>query len=430
MNIDILFRGSGLLLGMAGLWLIYWFLLADRAKGRKRCPKCWYDMPSADSLRCPECGNDAKREADLLKTRRRWKNLWMCLLVFLAAGYLWIHPKVKQDGWASVLPNTVLIFSLRLPENDWAFAELGKRTTTTLEKPYSHVGVLDSDKLYQWQWRLVGNACIDLMRDDQEFLERWILLDWLYLASISLSREDAYRYFRATIPFLSDDDPEIRSMVIRYCADARFVAEAIEAIRPLLDDPIQQVRVSAVDGLGMIGLYSSAPLSILVDALEHEDAQVRVSAVENLGSVANFIEEPKVVFETLVNVHETDSDVEVRAEALRAICKFKSQKERAIEFMREAFSSTESVMRKEAIWSLLRMEQFDETFDLEFALNGLTAESADVRWAAARILENRISIDSLKPHEEFLRELADSDDENVRMAVRQHLRRIQDAIED
>ena len=163
----------------------------------------------------------------------------MCLLVFIAAGYLWIQPNVKQDGWASVLPNTVLIMSLRLPENHWAFDELTKRTTTTLEKPYSHVGVLDSDKLYQWQWRLVGNACIDLMRDDQEFLDRWLPFYWLHLTSISVPVEDAYRFFRATIPFLADDDPEIRSMVIRYCADARFVAEAVEAIRPLLDDPIQ-----------------------------------------------------------------------------------------------------------------------------------------------------------------------------------------------
>ena len=71
MDSSWLFSGSGFVLGMAGLWLIYWFLLADRAQGRKRCPKCWYDMSSADSLSCPECGNDAKREADLLNTRRR-----------------------------------------------------------------------------------------------------------------------------------------------------------------------------------------------------------------------------------------------------------------------------------------------------------------------------------------------------------------------
>lgn len=142
------------------------------------------------------------------------------------------------------------------------------------------------------------------------------------------------------------------------------------------------------------------------------------------------LEEPTEVFETLVDVYRSDSDVRVQAQALSAICEFESQRARAYEFMREAFGSTESALREEAISSLTSMEQFDEAFDLEFALRGLGDESPDVRFFAAWLLNQRISTDSLRPHQELLRGFAESDDENVRGAVRKHLGRMQDAIED
>ncbi len=148
---DWLFRGSGFGLGMVGLGLCYWFLLADRARGRKRCPKCWYDMSVAESLRCPECGHDAKRAADLLKTKRRWKGLWLCMLVFLAAGLLWIQPKVQQHGWVSVMPSTALILCLRLEDNQVFFAALDRRTQIDVSKFYPDVTgmmVTDVEVLY------------------------------------------------------------------------------------------------------------------------------------------------------------------------------------------------------------------------------------------------------------------------------------------
>ncbi len=433
MDLSWLFRGSGFVLGIVGLWLIYWFLLADRAQGRKRCPKCWYDMSSAYSLNCPECGNDTKREADLLNTRRRWKGLWLCIPVFLSAGFLWIQPEVRQNGWVSVMPNTALILGLRLGDNHGLFAELDRRTQTDIGKfhPYA-TGMLvtDPESLYHWQWRLVGNACVELKNGDTDVVDRQLLLEWLHRASTNVIGEDADRFSRATVPFLEDDDPGIRRTAALYCADARSPEHAVESIRPLLDDPIQQVRLGAISGLRLLGHYSPAPVPVLVEALKHDDGEVRAHAAAALGSIARYGEEPAEVFETLVDIYRSDSDVQVQAYALGALCEFESQRERAYEFMREAFSSTESVMREEASSSLVMMEQFDEAFDLEFALLGLNDESPDVRSLAAWLLTARISTDSLRPHQELLRGFAESDDENVRGAVRQHLSRIQESIED
>ena len=424
---------GGAVVGLLGLWLLYWSLLRDRSKGRRRCPKCWYDMSFADSLRCPECGNDAKREADLLKTRRRWKGLWLCMLVFLTAGFLSIQPKVQQNGWVSVMPNTALILCLRLGDTEALFAELDRRTQINVSEFNTYFPgmlVTDPESFYQWQWRLVGDACVELKKGDPDVLDRQLLLEWLYRASTHVIGDDADRFFRATLSFLEDADPGIRRTAAIYCADARSPETALESIRPLLDDPIQQVRVGAVSGLWVLGRYSPAAVPVLVEALNHNDREVRAGAAAALGSIAEHGEEPTEVFETLVDVYRSDSDVRVQAQALRAICKFESQRARAHEFMREAFSSPESVLREEAVESLVTMDQFDEAFDLDFALRGLDDESLDVRFFAAWLLNERISTESLRPYQELLRGFAESDDENVRGAVRQQLLRIQEAIED
>ena len=424
---------GGAVVGLLGLWLLYCSLLRDRSKGRRRCPKCWYDMSVAESLRCPECGNDAKRAADLLQTRRRWKGLWFCLLVFLTAGLLSIQPKVQQDGWVSVMPKTALILCLRLGNTQALFAELDRRTQINVSEFNTYFPgmlVTDPESLYQWQWRLVGNACVELKKGDTDILDRQLLLEWLHRASTHVTGEDADRFFRATLSFLGDADPGIRRTAAIYCADARSPEIALESIRQLLDDPIKQVRIGAISGLWVLGHYSSAPVPLLVEALKDDDGEVRGHAAASLGSIAEYGEEPTEVFETLVDIYRSDSDVRVQAQALSALCMFESQRARAYEFMREAFRSTESALREEAISSLTMMDQFDEAFDLQFALKGLNDESPDVRFYAAWLLERRVSTESLRPYQELLRGFAESDDENVRRAVRHQLRPIQDPIED
>lgn len=392
-------------------------------------------MSVADSLRCPECGKDAKRATDLLKTRRRWKRVWVCMLVFVAAGLLGIQPKVQQDGWLSVVPNTALILCLRLEDNRAFFAELDRRTQVDVGELYPDSATYFSfmvtvpASLYQWQWRLVGDTCVALETGDNNVLDRQLLFEWLHRASASVTGEDADRFFRATLSYLEDADPGIRRKAAIYCADSRSPEIAVTAIRPLLDDPIQQVRVGAVTGLRSLGSDSSAPVPVLVEALKHDDGEVRLNAAAALGSIAKYGEEPTGVIETLVGVYRSDSEVRVQAQALSAICKFESQRARAHEFMREAFLSPESALREEAISSLTMMEQFDEAFDLEFALRALNDESPNVRLSASWLL-GRISTDSLRPHQELLGRFTDSDDESVREAVRQHLRLIEDAIED
>lgn len=100
---------AGGVLGLTGLTLLVWALLRDRARGRRRCPKCWYDMAGVPGLICPECGTGVANERRLYKTRprKRWAALAVCCLVI--AGGLSLTPKARRDGLLSLVPTAVLL---------------------------------------------------------------------------------------------------------------------------------------------------------------------------------------------------------------------------------------------------------------------------------------------------------------------------------
>lgn len=83
-RLDWIIWSVGGLLAAGGVVLLVRALWWDRARGRKRCPGCWYDMSGAGAVafdvrtreprdfRCTECGRVTSGERRLLKTRRRW----------------------------------------------------------------------------------------------------------------------------------------------------------------------------------------------------------------------------------------------------------------------------------------------------------------------------------------------------------------------
>src|SRR5262245_36878945 len=94
------------------VFLIWLYLFSDRARGRRRCPKCWYDLRGTPGLTCSECGYVARREWALFRTRRRWRAGVLALLVAASGVAVALTPKVRRDGWLSVVPTTVLLWLL------------------------------------------------------------------------------------------------------------------------------------------------------------------------------------------------------------------------------------------------------------------------------------------------------------------------------
>lgn len=95
---------------MAAAWCgaVAWALCADRSRGRRRCPRCWYRLEGASRL-CPECGREAQSEGALFRTRRRWGLAAVLTVVLLVpaaglAGFAW----VRQAGGWSAMPASVI----------------------------------------------------------------------------------------------------------------------------------------------------------------------------------------------------------------------------------------------------------------------------------------------------------------------------------
>jgi hypothetical protein len=98
------------LLGVLPLGLIVLVrgVVGDRARGRVRCPRCWYDMAGTAGLVCPECGKRAGSPRALRRTHRRWRMAGAGLLVMAAGatGAWW--PWVRHTVPRMVLPAYVL----------------------------------------------------------------------------------------------------------------------------------------------------------------------------------------------------------------------------------------------------------------------------------------------------------------------------------
>ncbi len=99
----------GWAVSLAGAALALWALFRDRSRGRRRCPRCWYDLSATAGMKCPECGCEAKREKQLFRTRRRWG--WAVVgAVLIALGpMVGFGINAAIHGAWSAMPNAGLI---------------------------------------------------------------------------------------------------------------------------------------------------------------------------------------------------------------------------------------------------------------------------------------------------------------------------------
>lgn len=114
-----LFAGAmgGLLLAFSGGALVLG-TFADRAQGRRRCPKCWYDMAALSTNVCPECGHAARHEREFFRTRRSKGMLWLAAALLLASAIPGRVAAIRRGGLLAATPTPVLIAVYeRLPGN-------------------------------------------------------------------------------------------------------------------------------------------------------------------------------------------------------------------------------------------------------------------------------------------------------------------------
>jgi len=112
MNSYAIMTWAGWVLMAAAAFGVLYALCWDRSRGRRRCPKCWYDMSAVVGLRCPECGKSARTERSFQLTRRRWGFVAAALSLAIAGMAMRRWPHYHSRGWVAAVPDLILVYAV------------------------------------------------------------------------------------------------------------------------------------------------------------------------------------------------------------------------------------------------------------------------------------------------------------------------------
>lgn len=298
----------------------------DRPCGRRRCPRCWYDMAGVRGLRCPECGREARSERRLLRTRRKRWALALCTVLLLASGAVLGTQRVRQDGWARYAPSTLLIWMLpTLDDHESpAYRELRSRLAPS-EGWFSlkrEGGRLDT--LWDWQRSLLAGRCTVAIAADAPAAAHDLALMLLWQLGPDAApavprlcellgegrrseREMICEVLASIGPAALPSLPYIREYIREYSSEwetwsmARLALDVVVAIGPEAADAVPDVihvlevfpsewdsmdaRVNATRALAAIGPAAAEALPSIIALAENGPHAVRLEAVRAVVAV-------------------------------------------------------------------------------------------------------------------------------------------------
>ncbi len=144
----------------AMVYLAWAAIFKDRPKGKRRCPKCWFDMCGTPGMTCGECGFTAHFEKQLNKRRRRPGIAVLAILSCVAMAGV-INERLMVRGWMGLVPTKALILSLPLTMDmqGKTFLELNKR--------------MQNSKLSDGEWKMLMKRCAK-----GDFQRKVLSADW------------------------------------------------------------------------------------------------------------------------------------------------------------------------------------------------------------------------------------------------------------
>lgn len=198
-----------LLLGMASFTVALWSLAGDPSRGRRRCPRCWYDM-AGGGMECPECGRRADGEREFFRTRRRWRRGAACTMASVTAfAGLLVHLGSPLPGgrwhW---LPTSAIIELLAPRPREQGFWVLWYR----LDGDGDPVTPAEPGRASDKTWRRLVEVCEACVANRNAPMD---------------ARKEAASILAWTIPnanmvdpsierLLNDPDPETRRVIITW----------------------------------------------------------------------------------------------------------------------------------------------------------------------------------------------------------------------
>lgn len=184
-----------------------WF---DPSAGRRRCPRCWYEVDRVSGKRCTECGHESAAEHQFFRTRRKPGLAWTGALLLLLAWPALRATSIARTGIFAIVPTTLMILTLEhWPDELIGSAEDGRGSEASL------LSRRDRRELFEWQREL-------LEWKTRRLLEKSRDVDDLYLATwcIDHAMRDPIRgkmefeispeTMRGLMRGLASSDPDVR----------------------------------------------------------------------------------------------------------------------------------------------------------------------------------------------------------------------------
>jgi hypothetical protein len=308
-------------MAMIALVVMSLALFRDRSRGRRRCPKCWYDMPGGNGMTCPECGRTQKREKGFAKTRRRWRGVVLGMLLLAGSVGTVLAPAASTGEWVKHTPTPVLRGILA-----W-FPQDAKKARTKFESS------LIVSSLTRWERTLLASEYARVVRTarirteteaiDQEAVMACFMLGMLgedarvALPELraGLQRDDLLYVFatvHVTLGAIAQDnaeavadalrreeEPSMRALLIEalYAVGGRS-RETGQAMRGEFEASTSDAqRFEAVSTWIMVDAEDPAIVDALVKIMTTGSAIVRVIAIRLLGVLAHSAEASHVRLE-------------------------------------------------------------------------------------------------------------------------------------
>lgn len=341
------FRMAAIIAAVLGLALFIWAWRGDRPRGRRRCPSCWYDMAGVPSLRCPECGSQARTERKLARTRRRWSVLALALVI-AAAPTTWA---AVRNGWRSLVPNTLAILALPWTDSAAPARLIQSRVTSGGGCIIMH----PQQTLRPWQWDLLLTRSLRRVQSPGPTTTRLIALD---LAGVAQ----------------------------RYAADPD---RCIPALFNVIGDPDKNIRNQALQEIKSSGPLPAAALGTLLAAVDSADVCTRSYSIEAIGHIRPF---PKPAIPRLIALLD-DQEQLVRHDAIVALSEGRAASADATtRLLRIAAEDPIDYVRCAAMESLGRIRAADA---VDFLIDQLRNPNWSFRSSAAEAL-GRIGPDAAR----------------------------------
>lgn len=405
--------------GAWALWaiaaIILWFaLFKDRSRGRRRCPRCWYDMTGVPGLKCPECGREAKREKRLFSTRRRWRLAAFGVALALVGIASHRAPIGLRHGvWAAV-PIPVLNFVLGFWEKEatafyWQEVNLGITGNAFVQPVRS-----------PWQ-RLQLASAMQVVPEHMEERNPFgtmtsPLSEFLMLSSLGIHLRPAIPKLERALHAYSTETRHNAIHLLGVCA-AGGSTEAAELLdRTLQTARDQQDRMAAFEAL-VLGAPSQIELRrILERAVWRQDSE-RVAymvAASLAGTLGNSSSDQKV-FASLLK-HSFAGVRQAAVEHLQPPLRPAPVPTWAVVLVADRMSNDpDAIVRSAAVLAAERLDLTHSGWSKACA-NALRDSDSEVRLAAARFVCKRAS-ELHDARELVLREAAENPDARLRAVL-------------